>query len=880
MTQPPSRKVAERNALLAQTTKSAAETRKRLNLAPERNALLTQTTKSAAETRNRLNLAPDAAAAEKFQWPAPPYLEFVEDEDRQAPEECLLVFKDGSKTTGRVVDFVPDETLLKFQSIKAGPVISVAFSGLARLQLRRPLRLTWQGLSMEVADEEVYAPSERQPFCVDLVNGEKFQGETRGHVNALCGLFLFLPEEETSVTRWFVPAQAIRASSIGAPFGQMLIDQNFASPEAVETALQKQRELRAQKIGEYLTENQIVSPDQLAAALKRQHAHPILKLGEAMIELGFLTKEQLEEAQKSQAQNRKMPLGQILLNLGIVDTEVIKTVMAHKLGIPFVNLREFKITPETLAKIPAGVALRHQVVPVYESEGTLVVATKDPTGITSLEELRFITGMKMVPVLASEEDIRYALKTYYSSARNAGDSAGATSGRKTRRGAAEPADSVQAEIGIEELSSRLAAESNELDLTENQLVETDSTLVQLVNKIIVDAIQQKASDIHVESNPGRLSTRVRFRKDGTLVDYLDLPFRFRKAVISRIKIMSQLDITERRKPQDGKIDFSRFGPAQVELRVATIPTANGLEDVVMRVLAVSKPVPIDEVGFDAETLASLRRLISKPRGLFLVCGPTGSGKTSTLHSLLGFLNTAESKIWTAEDPIEITQPGLRQVQVSPKIGWTFAAALRSFLRADPDVIMVGEMRDAETVKIGIEASLTGHLVLSTLHTNSAPESITRLLDLGMDPFNFSDALLGILAQRLAKRLCTACKTAYTPASADLDELLREYCEETSLSPGKLMNSWLQRFAGPEGNFTLYRARGCEQCDRTGYKGRMGLYELLVADLTVKRLVQARAPARDVMEAAMANGMRVLKQDGIDKVLQGHTDIQQVRAACG
>jgi type II secretory ATPase GspE/PulE/Tfp pilus assembly ATPase PilB-like protein len=323
-------------------------------------------------------------------------------------------------------------------------------------------------------------------------------------------------------------------------------------------------------------------------------------------------------------------------------------------------------------------------------------------------------------------------------------------------------------------------------------------------------------------------------------------------VVSRIKVMCQLDITERRKPQDGKIEFRRFGPLDVDLRIVTIPTAGGLEDVVMRVLAAATPVPVAELGFDPQTLESIKRLIARPHGLFLVCGPTGSGKTTTLHSLLGSLNTAETKIWTAEDPIEIAQPGLRQVQVNPKIGWTFAAAMRSFMRADPDIIMVGEMRDAETAKMGIEASLTGHLVLSTLHTNSAPESVIRLLDLGMDSFNFADALLGVLAQRLVRRLCPDCKTGYTPTVPQLVELAREYCGDGG-DPDKVVHAWRSQ---PKG-IALYRARGCAKCDRTGYKGRMGLYELLVSNPTIQRLVQTRAPVQEIAAAGAANGMRTL-----------------------
>jgi type II secretory ATPase GspE/PulE/Tfp pilus assembly ATPase PilB-like protein len=288
-------------------------------------------------------------------------------------------------------------------------------------------------------------------------------------------------------------------------------------------------------------------------------------------------------------------------------------------------------------------------------------------------------------------------------------------------------------------------------------------------------------------------------------------------------------------------------------------------------------VALDQLGFDAAVLAAVKKLMSRRHGLFLVCGPTGSGKTTSLHSLLGHLNTEERKIWTAEDPIEIAQPGLRQVQVNPRVGWTFAAAMRSFMRADPDVIMVGEMRDAETAKTGIEASLTGHLVLSTLHTNSAPESVVRLLDLGMDPFNFADALLGVLSQRLVRRLCEHCKADYTPSTEELEQLALEYCVDSGGDAAALLLAWRKRHGNKDGAVVLYRAEGCDRCNHIGYQGRMGVYELLVADAAVKRLVQARAPIVEIRTAAMANGMRTLKQDGIDKILQGHTDLAQVRA---
>ena len=417
---------------------------------------------------------------------------------------------------------------------------------------------------------------------------------------------------------------------------------------------------------------------------------------------------------------------------------------------------------------------------------------------------------------------------------------------------------------------------------------TDNELVKLVNKMILDAYHQGASDIHIEPYPGKAKTEIRLRKDGTLVPYMEVPGSYRNALVARIKIMCDLDISEKRKPQDGKIKFKKFGPADIELRVATIPSSGGLEDVVMRILAGGEPLPLNKLALSDANLQRLTTAVSKPYGLFFVCGPTGSGKTTTLHSVLGHLNTPETKIWTAEDPVEITQKGLRQVQVNRKAGMDFATVMKAFLRADPDIIMVGEMRDQETTRIGIEASLTGHLVFATLHTNSAPESIIRLLDMGMDPFNFADALLGILAQRLAKRLCSACKQAYVPEPAEVDMLIREYCAELMSTPDFLadpqgqvqrVQEHLQSTYGRDGRYTLYRKVGCDTCGGTGYKGRVGLHELLIASDRIKQQIQEGQRVSQLLASSLAEGMRTLKMDGIEKVLQGITDLPQVHAVC-
>lgn len=430
-------------------------------------------------------------------------------------------------------------------------------------------------------------------------------------------------------------------------------------------------------------------------------------------------------------------------------------------------------------------------------------------------------------------------------------------------------------------------ENDAIDDSSLESAAADNELVKFVNKVIIDAYNQKVSDIHIEPMPGKAKTGIRFRIDGTLQPYIEVPAQFRQAMVTRLKIMCDLDISEKRKPQDGKIKFKKYGPIDIELRVATIPSAGGVEDVVMRILAAGEPIPLEKLGLTAHNKERLEKTVSKPYGLFYVCGPTGSGKTTTLHSILKFLNTPDTKIWTAEDPVEITQKGLRQVQINKKAGIDFALVMRAFLRADPDIIMVGESRDKETVSMGVEASLTGHMVFSTLHTNSAPESITRLLDMGMDPFNFADALLGILAQRLAKKLCD-CKAAYFPEAEEIKLFVAEYAEELRHTPTwkadhageskKLYESWVKLY-GEGGKLKMYRAVGCDKCNKTGYRGRIGLHELMIADDDAKKLIQERARVAELFSAAVNSGMRTLKMDGMEKVLMGMTDLKMVRSVC-
>ena len=426
-------------------------------------------------------------------------------------------------------------------------------------------------------------------------------------------------------------------------------------------------------------------------------------------------------------------------------------------------------------------------------------------------------------------------------------------------------DGSDMEAGFDDVFSRLeqgAVEVESEEESEEENLAATSAIIQLVNRIITEADRLGASDIHVEPGKDQSAGNVRIRVDGICRELLKVPKEHTSALIARIKVISRLNIAERRLPQDGKCKLKVRGK-KLELRVATVPTVNG-ESAVLRLLAAGSAMPLAKLNLSKPNYDKIVELSAHPHGLLLVVGPTGSGKTTTLHGVLGYINTPDRKIWTAEDPVEITQPGLQQVQVLPKINFTFATAMRAFLRADPDVILIGEMRDHETASIGIEASLTGHLVLSTLHTNSAPETITRLLDLGLDPVNFSDALLGVLAQRLMRTLCGACKEEYSPEKHDLDHLINTYGREQFPELGVDLD-----------NVRLFRAVGCDDCGGTGYKGRTGIHELLTGTHELRSMIYNKADLDDLRKQALRDGMRTLKQDGINKIFMGLSDYKQL-----
>ncbi|MBT3258106.1 MAG: type II/IV secretion system protein [Deltaproteobacteria bacterium] len=427
------------------------------------------------------------------------------------------------------------------------------------------------------------------------------------------------------------------------------------------------------------------------------------------------------------------------------------------------------------------------------------------------------------------------------------------------------------EAMLEELDmiSFVSFEEEEEDEVDHTLNESSSKIVKLIDQVIVTAFRNNASDIHIEPSVISKKTHIRFRTDGVCQNYIEVPISMARGMISRIKIMAGLDIAEKRLPQDGKIKFKRKGIRPFELRLATLPTAGGVESAALRILADPGAMKLEDMGLNDRNIAVLKKTIQQPHGLILAAGPTGSGKTTALHAALGVINEPNIKIWTAEDPVEITQPGMSQVEVKPKIGLDFARVMRSFLRADPDVIMIGEMRDFETASIAVEASLTGHLVFSTLHTNSAPETVTRLLDMGLNTLNFSDAFLCVLAQRLIRRLCLACRKGYHPSKEAYDEIVNDYGIEYFNATGIEYSEKL----------LLYAPVGCEECSQTGYKGRMVIHELMEGTPHIKQLIKERANLEILLAQSLKEGMTTLKQDGIEKVFKGLTDIHEVRRIC-
>ena len=572
---------------------------------------------------------------------------------------------------------------------------------------------------------------------------------------------------------------------------------------------------------------------------------PNTRVGDILIGEGLVTRQQVDEALASQQSGKKKKIGQLLVECGLVSEDQLLSALSTKFCMRFVSLENITPHQKALDALPGYLIRKLHIFPIEYTDDRLVVATSNPADSSIPNIIRFSTNQKLELVVATSNDIAAATKRYIP----------------------EQEDIIKLITLDSEESSVITEEEEEPE--DSVLKESDSQIVRLCNQILIDAYEKNASDIHFEPGPSNGLLIIRYRTEGCCKVVHSIPSMYKKPLISRLKIISGLDITEHRKPQSGKILLS-VNNKKVEYRVEITPTVGGNEDAVLRVLPGSKTYPLEDVGFSQQNLEDLKKILVKSYGILLCVGPTGSGKTTTLHSALDFINSPIRKIWTVEDPVEITQPGLRQVQVNPKAGYTFQEALRSFLRADPDVIMIGEMRDSETAHIAIQASLTGHLVLSTLHTNSAPETIVRLTEMGIDPLNFSDAILGILSQRLILKLCDHCKKPYHPSYEEYMELVDAYGAK-----------WFKahNMKDYKDDFTLMKKVGCERCDSSGYKGRIALHELLKGTEQLKTAIKKQYSATEIKNLSLAENMRSMKMDGIGKVFEGISVLNQILQVC-
>ena len=817
-----------------------------------------------------------AGPASGFLWPNPPYAAYPQPQVQSGAEACEILGLNNSRSQGQMFALDASERLVRINVPPARNSMPLKFAQLRAVKLLRPINVPPRAAS----DLNALLSLDQRPrtdFRVVFHGGDELKGITIGHQHDKLGVFLFPPLTETddSVRRIFVPREVLAHFEIGERIGDLLLKDKLVTQDQLAAAAVEQTGLRERRVGDILVQQHIVSAEQLLQAIEQQAKMPMVRIGEALMALDLISPKQLEHALVQQRDDRSVPLGELLVRKGVISRPQLQSALARKMGYPTVDVERFAIEPDAVRKLPHAVAKRLEVLPLMLRDGRLIVAMEDPTRREAIDEVEFITQLKVVPTLAKLGTLQFAIPSTFE-----------RFGAEALPHSVDSLPDFQPDFSLD--SSNKLIESLERDSSErtnkedeSPIEQSDNSLVRLINSMIIEAHNQGVSDVHIETHPGREKLKIRFRRDGVLQPYLELPHTYRNALIARIKIMCDLDISERRKPQDGKINFARFSSQhKLELRVATIPTNNGLEDVVMRILASSRPIPLESLGLTPANQSALQAAVSRPYGMVLCVGPTGSGKTTTLHSALSHINTPERKIWTAEDPIEITQSGLRQVQVNPKIDWTFAKALRAFLRADPDVIMVGEIRDQETAEIAVEASLTGHMVLSTLHTNSAAETITRLLDMGMDPFNFADSLLAVLAQRLVRRCCTACQTVEPLNETELSELLDDYVHvfAADARPSRLalMAEWIKNH-GQQGRLMKYTSPGCSACGGSGFKGRAGLHELLTVSKNLRRMIQTGARAEELFNMALAEGMRSLRQDGIVKVLQGITTLAEVRA---
>jgi len=756
------------------------------------------------------------------------------------PNLCLELINGSELEASSVSPFMPDENEINVILSKNNKRCKYLLSEVCCILMNDIPDHEIDAHEIDTADDELEE--------LETISGKLFHVRVIKGRNYRTGFYAVSVESHIPYKFVFFPFDGVKSRNQHNHLGEILEKKGIVPHSDIEAALEKQHSLKSRRVGEILSEQNQIEMDDVEKVLRESYQSgkipPTTRVGDILIAEGLVTRQQVDEALASQKTGKRKKIGELLVECGFVSEDQILAALSTKFRMQFVKLNTLTPDDKALKALPEELVHRIQIFPIHFSGDYLVVATSKPTDPSIFNILRFSTNRKIELVVATSNDISEAIKKYF------------------------PKDEDIQQLITDEVDDyRIIPEEEEQE--NSVLNESDSKIVRLCNKILIDGFEKGVSDIHFEPGMQNSPLIVRYRSEGSCKVVHSIPSMYKKPLISRIKIISGLDITEHRMPQSGKILFS-INKKKVEYRVEITPTVGGNEDAVLRILSSGTPLSIDEMGFSLENLRHFKKILGKPYGIILCVGPTGSGKTTTLHSALRYINLPTRKIWTAEDPVEITQPGLRQVQVLPKIGFTFEKALRSFLRADPDVIMIGEMRDSETTKIAIQSSLTGHLVFSTLHTNSAAETITRLIEMGIEPLNFSDAMLGILSQRLTLRLCKHCKKSYHPSREEYEELANTY---------GLENFKAHNMKNYSEDFMLMKKVGCEICEDSGYKGRIALHELLIETEEVKNAIKKRMHPSEIEKLMIKSGMKTLKMDGIDKIFKGLTDLSQVLKVC-
>jgi type II secretory ATPase GspE/PulE/Tfp pilus assembly ATPase PilB-like protein len=819
-----------------------------------------------------VNMKSSIAAAKtltkEINYPTPPLCAVSADMRVQYGEKVIVELGDGRNLIGKLAKFDPDKGNVGIELEGESSVQHHGMHEIRVLRIPTPRRWIMDEDSILTQAKGIKVTTDPLEYEIEFNDHTSIEGNTFGFRNGRYGIHLFPVHEQNQYTHLFVPNGAISRHRIGKPLGQQLVKDEVVTVRDMAITLMEQQEHRTRSLGEHLAAMAVVSPQQLEKSLKRQASMPHLQLGEILIQDKLITAEQLEGILIEQKRQRHLALGDLLIAKGLVQQEDIQKSLASKLGFPFVNLHQFPLDMTALNLIDKEFATNHKVLPLHHHQDKLVVAMIDPTKWDSLDALQTKTGLGIEPVIATDADILWAINYYFK------DSVITTHGVNAKR-----QDMAKSPLGEEE--------------TQNYLLAVGQTLnhegaVDFLRSVILDSARRGITHLHFEPTRNR-GAIVRLRKDGDLVEAGEIPEVPWKSVLSEVRTLAGLEPERRSRAQLISIDTHFLEPALIDIQLAILPNIDGGEELVLKIDASNYAPRLRDIGLSEHNMKRLLELSDKPRGLILVAGAYDSGKSTTLSALLTQLNNKNKKIWVIGEEGRKMPEGIRQIPLSADNRHGNFTAFDIVLHADPDIIMISDLFGPVTAQKALSAALTNHLIFSAITVGHAVEAVERLFNMRLPNYEIADALLAVVAQRLVKKLCTHCKRRHTPSTEELRMLVAEYCAEAygENEPAvkvknlheKTLHSWTETYTKPSEELRIYRAVGCKHCNNSGYDGRIALNELLEITPTIRRTLLDGADTATVFKAAMASGMKTLRQDGIEKILQGHTDITQVRSAC-